>query len=60
MKSIYNRELSWLQFNNRVLQEAQDERIPDSTIEIFGYILNNQDEFIKVRVANLIRYNAQK
>ncbi|MFI3314989.1 MAG: polyphosphate kinase 1 [Rikenellaceae bacterium] len=57
-KNIYNRELSWLEFNDRVLQEAQDKSVPlMQRLRFLGIFSNNQDEFIKVRVANLIRYN---
>ncbi len=58
MSKIYNRELSWLEFNNRVLQEAQDPSVPLlQRLRFLGIFSNNQDEFIKVRVANLIRYS---
>jgi polyphosphate kinase len=56
MMKTYNRELSWLAFNNRVLQEAQDTSVPlMKRLDFLGIFQNNQDEFIKVRLANLIR-----
>ena len=54
--SYTNRELSWLQFNERVLQEAADESVP--LIERFrflGIFSNNLDEFFKVRYATIKR-----
>ena len=57
MDPIYNRELSWLQFNDRVMQEAMDSSVPlMQRLRFLGIYSNNQDEFIKVRVANILRY----
>jgi polyphosphate kinase len=53
---IVNRELSWLSFNERVLQEALDERVPlIERIRFLGIYSNNMDEFYRVRVANIRR-----
>ena len=62
MDFIYNnREVSWLSFNERVLQEAQDPTVPLlSRLQFLGIFSNNQDEFYKVRVANLLRLIADK
>ncbi len=55
-KTFYNRELSWLQFNDRVLQEALDKRVPlMQRLRFLGIFSNNQDEFIRVRMADIMR-----
>jgi len=52
----YPKELSWLAFNERVLQEAADKNNPIiERIRFLGIYSSNMDEFYRVRVANLRR-----
>ena len=67
MKELYkkgytqNRELSWLRFNERCLEEALDESLPEleamSFVKIFS---GNLDEFFMVRVGSLMDREGSK
>ncbi|WP_337872581.1 polyphosphate kinase 1 [Ignavibacterium sp.] len=53
-QKYFNRELSWLSFNYRVLQEAKDKSLPlFERIKFLAIYSSNLDEFFRVRVASL-------
>lgn len=53
---LLDKELSWLSFNERVLQEAEDTSVPTlERIRFLAIYSSNLDEFFKVRVANIRR-----
>ncbi|NIG56330.1 polyphosphate kinase 1 [Chitinophaga sp. Cy-1792] len=55
-RKLIARDVSWLAFNARVLQEAADKTVPlYERIRFLGIFSNNLDEFFRVRVATLKR-----
>ena len=56
MHQFNPRDITWLAFNERVMQEAMDESVPlPLRIRFLGIFSNNLDEFFRVRVAGLKR-----
>ena len=51
---LVNRELSWLSFSYRILQEAKDHRVPlYERVKFLGIFSSNLDEYFRMRVASL-------
>ena len=60
-QAYVERDLSWMFFNHRILQEAQKTDIPTlERLSFLGIYSNNLDEFFRVRVASLNRIAASK
>jgi polyphosphate kinase len=56
-RRYFNRDISWLQFNERVLQEAEDPSVPlIERIRFLGIHSNNMDEFFRVRYSSIRRF----
>jgi polyphosphate kinase len=57
-KEYFNRDLSWLSFNQRVLQEAEDPSVPlYERMKFLAIFSSNLDEFYRIRVAEWKRLN---
>ncbi|MEC0239337.1 polyphosphate kinase 1 [Paenibacillus dokdonensis] len=58
---MQNRELSWLRFNERVLEEAMDERVPlIERLKFVSIFTSNLDEFYMIRVGSLTDLSVMK
>ena len=59
--AFVERDLSWMYFNHRILQEAKKEDIPVlERMTFLGIYSNNLDEFFRVRMASLNRIAQSK